>query len=72
MRGFFEMGKTAGEKHSDDIFQRDEFRETWGQPEYAAFIEDFICETVFDLVQAMSQTCGYEELESYYVTAFVS
>ena len=70
MRGFFEMGKTAGEKHSVDIFQREEFRGTFGQPRYAAFIEDIICETAFDLVQAMSQTCGYEELESYYVTAF--
>ena len=58
MRDFEELGETFAAKHPSFT-------------NITPFVLDLIiCETAFDLVQAMSQTCGYEELKSYYSTAF--
>ena len=56
MRDFAELGETFAAKHPT-LTSR-------------TYVDAIICETAFDLVQAMSQTCGYEELKSYYSTAF--
>ena len=54
---FFELGwESAGEHPSLAVL--------------GPFLDAVICENAFDLVEAMSQTCGYEELKSFYATAF--
>ena len=62
MGGFFELGKGIAEKHASLAG----FAPFLGIP----FLDALICETAFDLVEAMSQTCGYEELRSFYSTAY--
>jgi len=57
MNGFAELGKEIAEDHLS-LANREEY------------LDAIICETAFDLVQAMSQTCGYEELKSYYAMAY--
>mmetsp|Transcript_38316 Transcript_38316/g.86213 ORF Transcript_38316/g.86213 Transcript_38316/m.86213 type:complete len:458 (+) Transcript_38316:242-1615(+) len=63
LSGFFALGKEIGEGHAS--FNFGPFEEG-----YEEFLGAAICETAFDLVEAMSGTCGYHKLESYYATAF--
>jgi len=63
MSGFFELGKDIAEKHASLAVSHHSSGSHSSMP-------SSVCETAFDLVEAMSLTCGYEELRSFYSTAY--